>query len=315
MLRIKKIGSFFIGGYDATVNGMTISETSVVANGPKREVNPNGTFKTGQMYVQYAINEDQHCKYPVLFWHGGGMTGACWESTPDGRDGWQTYFLKKGYDVYLSDAVERGRASWSRFPGIYTSEPLFRSKEEAWKLFRIGDTYTAETKQAFSPQQFPTEAFEDFTKQLVPRWTTNQEITQRAYDQLIEKVGPCIIIAHSQGSQFAIESTSRHPNLVKALVLIEPSSAPKAETFLPGKTGRIPHLYLWGDHLKTSLLWQKYRDNVSVYYNSQKICSANVRWLDLPQIGIFGNSHCLMGDKNSDQIADLIHEWLLEVTN
>ena len=52
----------------------------------------------------------------------------------------QMSFLNRGYDVYVSDAVERGRASWARYPEFFKSEPLFRSKKEAWELFRFGPT-------------------------------------------------------------------------------------------------------------------------------------------------------------------------------
>jgi hypothetical protein len=54
-------------------------------------------------------------RYPLLMWHGGGLSGVTWESKPDGAPGWQQYFLKAGHDVYVSDAVERGRASWELF--------------------------------------------------------------------------------------------------------------------------------------------------------------------------------------------------------
>ena len=58
-------------------------------------------------------------------WHGGGESGANWETTPDGRDGWQMRFLRAGLDVYVSDSVERGSSSWARRPNVYTSEPFF----------------------------------------------------------------------------------------------------------------------------------------------------------------------------------------------
>jgi len=58
-------------------------------------------------------------------WHGGGLTGVTYETTPDGREGWLNYFLRKGWSVYNSDAVERGRAGWAQYPDIFKSEPVF----------------------------------------------------------------------------------------------------------------------------------------------------------------------------------------------
>ena len=93
------------------------------------------------MYVQFVKQAAPKSKLPLLLWHGGGLSGATWETKPDGKPGWQQFFLNAGYDVYVSDAVERGRASWARYPEIFKSEPFFRPKKEAWELFRIGPSY------------------------------------------------------------------------------------------------------------------------------------------------------------------------------
>src|SRR5580765_6153707 len=114
-----------------------------------------------QMYVQFVKLAHPKSKLPLLLWHGGGLSGATWETKPDGKPGWQQFFLNAGYDVYVSDAVERGRASWSRYPEIFKSEPIFRTKKEAWELFRIGPSYeVGGARVAFEGQQFPIEAFD-----------------------------------------------------------------------------------------------------------------------------------------------------------
>ena len=91
------------------------------------------------MYVQYVRLATPRAACPLLLWHGGGMSGASWESTPDGRPGWQTFFLRAGFDTYVSDAVERGRASFAPFPQIYPEAPYFRTARELWEdTFRFG---------------------------------------------------------------------------------------------------------------------------------------------------------------------------------
>ena len=77
------------------------------------------------MYVQYFLPANEKGAYPLLLWHGGGLTGVTYETTPDGREGWLNYFLRKGWSVYNSDAVERGRAGWAQYPDIFKSEPVF----------------------------------------------------------------------------------------------------------------------------------------------------------------------------------------------
>lgn len=58
------------------------------------------------------------------------MTGVNWDTTPDGRPGWQMFFLRAGFDTYVSDAVERGRASWAPFPQVYPEAPFFRCQSD-----------------------------------------------------------------------------------------------------------------------------------------------------------------------------------------
>ena len=185
---------------------------------------------------------------PLLLWHGGGLSGVTWETKPDGKPGWQQFFLNAGYDTYVSDAVERGRASWARYPEIFKSEPFFRTKKEAWELFRIGPTYEVGGKRVeFEGQQFPVEAFDQFAKQGIPRWATNDAATQKAYDALVQKVCPCIIVVHSQGGNFGFTAALNAPDKVKALIAVEPSGAPDPAKADAAKVKGVPHLIVWGD--------------------------------------------------------------------
>jgi hypothetical protein len=176
------------------------------------------------------------------------MTGVNWETTPDGRPGWLTRFLEDGRDVIVSDAVERGRASWSRFPEIYAEPPLFRTMNEAWDMFRLGpaDGYATvpDERRAWSPQLFPIEAFDQFARQWVPRWPDHETITQAAYDTLIRCVGACVVVAHSQGAGFAFRAAQNAPGMIRAIVAHEPSGAPPAPE--SGGPELPPHLVLWG---------------------------------------------------------------------
>jgi hypothetical protein len=168
---VKEIGSFHVGGRSETLTGMPTRDVSFSVGMPAIKVDPNGEFEVEQMYVQYVKLAQPKGRVPILMWHGGGLSGVTWETKPDGKPGWQQWFLNAGYDVYVSDAVERGRASWARYPEIYKSEPMFRTKKEAWELFRIGPSYEPGGQRlAFEGQQFPVEAFDQFGKQGVPRW-------------------------------------------------------------------------------------------------------------------------------------------------
>ena len=311
---VQDIGSFHVGGQPVTLSGLPVREIVFTAGAPPFRSDPNGDFETGQMYVQYVKLERPKARYPMLMIHGGGLSGVTWETKPDGRPGWQSYFLRAGHDVYVGDAVERGRASWSRYPEIYKTEPLFRTKKEAWELFRIGPANSYQTDAArrvsHPGTQWPIEAFDQFAKQGVPRWATNDAVTQAAYNALVQKVCPCTIVVHSQGGNFAFNAALAAPDKVKAVVAVEPSGAPDPGKVDAAKLKGTPHLFVWGDYLEQQELWRKIVPAVHRYRDGLRAAGVRADELDLPELGIRGNSHMLMMDRNSDQIAALVQRWL-----
>ena len=159
---LKDLGSFYIGGSQVTISGKPVYKRQFVKGGPVRAVDPNGDFETGQMYVQYFKLNAPTQYYPVLLMHGGGVCGSVWEESFAADKNWLQLFLEHGYDTYVADAMERGRSGFSQYPDIYESEPIFRSKNEAWTNFRIGSEYnSAPVKRiAFEDTQFPVEYFD-----------------------------------------------------------------------------------------------------------------------------------------------------------
>ncbi|MDH2238587.1 alpha/beta fold hydrolase [Pigmentiphaga sp. GD03639] len=306
---LRAIESFHVGGEVRTLRGLPTEARRLAQGAEPRPVDPNGDHVVGQMYVQaYRLARPRHA-LPVLFWHGGGMTGVNWETTPDGRPGWLWRFLGAGYDVYVSDAVERGRASWARFPELYAGAPLFRTMDEAWDMFRMGPAHGYRTdpaaRLAHAAQQFPVGAFDQFARQWVPRWAGHEAVTSAAYRALLDRVGPCIVVGHSQGGGFALLAAQERPESVRAVVALEPSGAPAAPpAAIP------PHLIVWGDHIGDHPVWRRYRATVDAYAAVLARSGAAVESLDLPAEGVRGNSHFLMMDRNSGLIADRVLRWL-----
>lgn len=308
---VREIGSFHVGGRSETLSGLPAREVVFSPGAPSRRVDPNGEFEVEQMYVQYVKLAQPRAKLPILLWHGGGLTGVTWETKPDGKPGWQHFFLQNGYDTYVSDAVERGRASWARFPEIFKTEPLFRTKKEAWELFRIGPTYEPGGQRvAYEGQQFPVEAFDQFMKQAVPRWTSTDAAIQRAYDAYVDKVCPCIVVVHSQGGNFGFTAALNAPDKIKALVAVEPSGSPDPAKVDVAKLKGVPHLILWGDYIDQNEAWQGYRKAPTRYREALVAAGVKADVMDLPAMGVKGNSHMLMMDRNSDDIARRVHDWL-----
>ena len=312
---IKEIGSYHVGGRTAVLDGLPKKEVRFTPTQPPITLDPNGEFEVEQMYAHYTLVSD-HAKrgaYPLIMIHGGGLSGVTWETKPDGKPGWQMFFLRSGYDVYVVDAVERGRASWARYPEIFKSEPVFRTKKEAWELFRFGPSYTvgAARRDAYADTQFPVERFDQFMKQGVPRWVTNDAPTQAAYNALVEKACPCILMPHSQGSTFAYNAALKYPNLVKAVVGIEPSGAldPTKTDLTPLKN--IPMLFVWGDKIRETPRWGGIVAPLKTMITALKSQGGVADEIDLPSVGVRGNSHMIMMDRNSDDVAKLVNGWMI----
>ena len=137
-IALRDMGSFHVGGRLVEISGKPVKEVVFTPGGVPAKVDPNGIYQVEQMYVQYFLPANERGAYPLLMWHGGGLTGVTYETTPDGREGWLNYFLRKGWSVYNSDAVERGRAGWAQYPDIFKGEPVFLTTANPFERFRIG---------------------------------------------------------------------------------------------------------------------------------------------------------------------------------
>ena len=313
---LREFGSFFVGGHEVILHD--IPDVSFrCQDGSLQNVSLNGQFEAGQMYVQYAKLAAPKAKYPLLMWHGGGLTGATWGSTPDGREGWQSLFMRWGHDVYVSDSVERGRSSWNMYPQIYRTHPEFTTKAACWSNFRMGPVFSEDhsKRQAYEGPQFPVEFYDEFCRQIVPRWRSMDDWAQQAYNDLVNRFdGGCVIMAHSQGANFAIPAALAHPDKVKGLILLEPARTPDPKTTDFSVLKDIPQLILWGDFIKVPELcaWTKaaYFTIYPEYFRIMKGLGAPVEWINLPEQGIYGNTHLLMMDRNSVQVAEVVQQWM-----
>jgi pimeloyl-ACP methyl ester carboxylesterase len=308
-IALRDMGSFHIGGRHIEVKGLPIKEVLFSPGGVPAKMDPNGTYQVEQMYVQYFLQQKAKGKLPLLMWHGGGLTGVTYETKPDGQPGWLNYFIRQGWDTYISDAVERGRSGWTdKFKG----EPIFLPVGDPWERFRIGPAGSwndDKAKRATYPGvQFPTDAYEQFMKQGVPRWVTTDDQIVAAYIELVDKVCPCVVLVHSQAGNFGFRVAEARPDKVKALVSVEPS--------VPGTRDKVaalkmPIVVIYGDNAREHPRWGKIRQNVHDYLGLIRQAGGSVDTIDLPDVGIKGNTHMMMMDKNSDQVADVIQKWLI----
>ena len=249
-LELQDEGSFFVNG-------------QLVALEPSRHRRrsaspPPGTITVNQMYVQYRIPKTVVGPAIVMV-HGSGHTGATYETTPDGREGWATYFARKGFPVYVVDHSGRGRSGFNptainraragEADAAALPDLQIAPRERAWYFFRIGTTYPT----PFPGSQFPVEAFDHYTAQLVP----NAEATLpgagantvQALGALLDKIGPAVVMVHSQSGAYGMDlvraqrdQDARASSTSKAIAR---RSTPEEVTKI---FARVPLLSVWGDN-------------------------------------------------------------------
>jgi pimeloyl-ACP methyl ester carboxylesterase len=205
----------------------------------------------GQIYVEAYRPEKIKHPYPLVFIHGAGQTSANWLGTPDGRQGWADYFVEQGYLVYLLDQPARGRSAYHpQFDGNLR----FYTAAQMEKLFTASAIKGGDWPQAKKHSQWPGEGpnkgqrgdpiFDAFYATQVESVASNEEtqkMVQKAGGALLDKIGPAILVTHSQSGPFGWLIADIRPNKVKGIIAIEPSGPPFQNT----STGRSKSLP-WG---------------------------------------------------------------------
>lgn len=315
-LVLKAQGSFFIGGEQS-------AQTRIELGG----LGPEGHIAVNQMYVRYMVPQKGAGNVPVVMVHGATLTGKSWETTPDGRMGWDEYFVRKGHPVYVPDQVGRGRSGFNQAifndvragstPASNLPNALRFSDEVVWPNFRFGSTPGA----PYPDSQFPVAAVDELSKQGVPDLSfggiPTPNPTLKALSELARQVSGAVLMGHSQSGAFPLAAALLNPTVAKGLVLVEPGRCPANYTAQQIKTlASIPILVVFGDHrdtptgISTRHSWQESFDSCQDLIGRVRAAGGQPQMLNPPDRGIRGNSHMIMQDKNNLQIADLILQWM-----
>lgn len=314
-LVLKAQGSFFVGG--------ETRHTDATTGTPGGVIFPNeDDIKVNQMYVQFQIPQSDAHRVPVVMLHGCCLSGKTWETTPDGRMGWGEYFLRKGHAVYIPDQSSRARSGFdattinevklgtqplSALPNIFTF-----GRSGAWQLFRFGPAYPT----AFSDEQFPVEAMDEFGKQVIPDLNATLPTPNPTFANLAAlgvQLGGAVLMGHSESGFFPAEAALTNPIGVKGLILIEGFCSPLTPQQI-ATLAKIPSLVIYGDHLadvpSVSAFWIGAFNGCQQFVDQINAAGGDAQMLHLPAAGVFGNSHMLMQDRNNLQVADMILAWL-----
>jgi hypothetical protein len=280
-----------------------------------------GHLSVRGMYVQYQIPEARaQGAHPIILVHGAAHTGKTYEETPDGRMGWAEYFVRQGIPTYIVDHAGRARSGFdpspanrARLEGKPELVPNFWTftNEAAWTVFRFGPTPFV----PYESTKFPVDAKEQYFAQIVPNTETSYaeggEATIKALTALVDRIGPAVILVHSQSGAYGIGAAIARPNLVKAVVSIEPRSCAVTDVELESVFTRVPLLTMFGDFFGADVDdWPGRMAECVDTVNRIKTVGGTAENMYLPDAGIRGNSHMLMMDVNNQQLAEMILAWL-----
>jgi hypothetical protein len=275
------------------------------------------------MYVQYQIPPHGAQRTPVVMVHGCCLSSKTWETTPDGRMGWNEYFVRKNRPVYLADQVSRARSGFDgstinavkagTAPPAQLPNVLMASHQTAWMVFRFGPSFGA----PFPDGQFPIEAVDELYKQMIPDLNSTLPTpnpTWKNMAALAVKLKGAVLMGHSESGFFPEQAALIDPAGVKGMISIEmPCPAMGASQI--SALAKIPTLVMFGDHLGDvqsggPVNWNTAFLGCQKFVQQVKDAGGDAEMMYLPERGIKGNSHMLMQDRNNLELADLLLAWI-----
>lgn len=288
------------------------------------------TFHGDHAYVQYQVPAGAR-DLPLVMWHGGGQFSKTWETTPDGREGYQTIFLRRGFPVYLLDQPRRGRAG--RTTVGLTIPNATPNESGIWGTFRLGVWPNFFPNLQFSRDPAAlAQYYRQQTPNTGPSGIPERGIIVDAAAALFDKIGPAVLLTHSASGRLGWLTALKSPN-VRAIICYEtgsyvfpegeipPTPAPHEAIPVPlsefKKLTRIPIQLVFGDNIPTEPhpvggldQWRTALVQAQRFVEAINRHGGDASLLSLPSIGIHGNTHFPFSDLNSDQIADLLSEYL-----
>ena len=316
-LILKSRGSFFVGGEQVEKTAVEIGS-----------LGPDDRITINQMYVEYMV-PDGATKVPVVMVHGATLSGKTYDTTPDGRLGWYEYFVRKSHPVYVVDQVGRARSGFdqSAFNNVRAGrmppdqQPnLLRLSDRfgGWTNFRIGP----EPGKPFPETQFPIEAADKLSRQGVPDLLGTSRApnpTWKALSDLALQLDGAVLLTHSQSGPYPLQSALINAQGIRGIVMVEPGTCnAKVHTDDQIATlAKTPIFILFGDYLSSPTklpgpTWEDRFNDCKAFKERVDAAKGDVRLLTTAEMGVRGNSHMMMMDRNNLQIADLILAWIDE---
>jgi len=322
LLMIQAQGSFLVGGTVFTNSG-TYDATNRSPSGQ--------TLHGDHAYVFYQVPSHAR-RLPLVLWHGIGQFSKTWETTPDGREGFQNIFLRRRFPVYVIDQPRRGRAGRSTQPATITPTP---DEQDWFGTFRLGVW-----PDFFPGVQFSRdpEAINQYFRQITPdTGPLDPALNSETVTALFKKIGPGILVTHSHSGGMGWRVATKSSN-VRAIVSYEPGSgfifpAGEVPPPMPSAGGtlqavsvplsefmaltKIPIIIYYGDNIPSQPManpsqdgWRVRLAMARLWRDAVNSRAGDVTVVHLPEIGVRGNTHFPFSDLNNIQIADALSTFL-----
>ncbi len=197
------------------------------------------------MCVEMLTPEERARPYPIVLIHGAAQTAINWLTTPDGRKGWAEWFAEHGWQVCLVDQPARGRSAWQ--PGldgalkpvpVSVIEDLFTAPEDSgiWPQAKRHTQWPGGERKGHAGDP----VFDQFYASQVASLANpeSEKLMQTAGAALLDRIGPAILVTHSQAGLFGWLIADVRPQLVKAIVALEPAGPPYKDAVFHSGTDR-----------------------------------------------------------------------------
>ena len=321
-LMIAEQGSFAVGG--------TVLKNPGTFN-PQKPTAEGQTFRGDHAYVFYQIPVKAR-KYPLVMWHGIGQFSKTWETTPDGREGFQNIFLRRDFPVYIMDQPRRGNAGKSTVASTIEPTP----DEQNWfNVFRVGMW-----PKYYEGVQFAKDSatLNQYFRSMTPNiGTIDIKVNVDAASALFNKIGAGVLVTHSHSGGMGWLTAIKNQN-VKGIVSYEPGSGfvfpegelPKPIASSAGaleassvskedfiKLTKIPIIIYYGDNIPEKYSensgadgWRARLQMARLWRDAVNKYGGDVTVVHLPEVGLKGNTHFPFSDLNNIQVSDLMSQWL-----
>lgn len=308
-LDLETVGSFFAGGKTIHADNPCMPGGFCTKGG--------GDIRIQQVRVDFMTPKNKR-DLPIVTVPGLGVRSTAFTSALDGREGWAQYFARRNFAVYSTAQSNIAAAGFN--PNAFNTAkisgdakgqpPLFHWEPNLmWGLFGFGPKY---------PEVYPDTRFK-VDSDLVPLlnsvstadFSVSDEQRQASMTAVLEATGKSILLTHSQSGPTGFAVAHDRGDLVEAHISVEPIGC-KTEPEYAAAFKDIPVLMVFGDRIADRGPWVDWSKTCETFTANVNKAGGNATMISLPAMDIKGNTHFMMVENNSDEIAAMVLKWIEE---